>query len=63
MSTDTDVITGNAPDPVGGTIVVREYVPSAGRVDVDFVGVTLVNVTHSGVCRIDGNARATRISP
>ncbi len=63
LSTDSDVITGNAPDPIGGTLVVREYVPSAGRIDVDFVQVTLANTTTGGVCRINGNLRATRLSP
>lgn len=63
LSTDPNVLSGTAPDPIGGTLVVREYVPSAGRLDIDFLQVTLANTTTGGVCRIDGNLRATRLDP
>lgn len=63
ISTDADVITGNAPDPIGGTLVVTDYAPSAGRIDAVFTNVTLADTQAGSVCRINGTATATRLAP
>lgn len=56
------VLSGEAADPIGGDLNVRTYDEASGRIDVEFIGVTLQNPSTGTVCRIDGRLQTYRLS-
>ncbi|MCB9602174.1 MAG: hypothetical protein H6722_14095 [Sandaracinus sp.] len=48
------VLSGGAPDPIGGTLRIDAYDRGAAILDLTFVGVTLQNPSDGMVCRVDG---------
>ena len=56
------VLSGEAADPIGGTLNVREYDEATGRVDVEMTAVTLQNPSDGTICRIDGRLQTFRLS-
>ncbi|MFO0723356.1 MAG: hypothetical protein U1E65_06215 [Myxococcota bacterium] len=61
ISQDPNVITGGAPDPILGTLVVHAYQPESGIADIELRGVQLENVSDHSLCRLDGRATTTRL--
>ena len=60
-SSDPAVIAGDAPDPVGGTLLIGEYAPETGVSDLTLVNVSLVEPTTDAVCTINGTVTTTRL--
>ena len=60
-SPDPDVIAGQAPDPVEGTLLISDYRPAEGRSDLAFVNVVLVNPDDESECTVNGNIRTSRL--
>ena len=56
------MLSEGAPDPIGGSLVVRTYDEAAGMIDMDFVGVTLQNPSDGTVCTINGTLETYRLS-
>ena len=56
------VLTGDVPDPIGGTLNVATYDESAGMLDITFSAVTLQNPSDGSVCQIDGRLRTSGLS-
>jgi len=60
-STDTDVISGSAPDPVRGTLLISAFRPEIGVSDVTFVDVVLVSPVDDAKCALSGTIRSVRL--
>lgn len=61
LSQDVDVITGAQPDTIGGQLVVHNYQPQAGIVDIDLVNVRLQNASDLSFCTLNGNVSTNRL--
>ena len=59
---DADALAGGV-DAIGGTLVVNTWDPAAGVADIEFQGVSLLNVVDGTVCTIDGSVVADEIYP
>ena len=59
---DSDSFAGGT-DSISGTLTVNTYNPSVGEADIDFSGVTLMNVVDGSVCTIDGSIVTTQLYP
>ena len=60
-STDPEVIAGNAPDPVEGTLLITAYSPMFGVADLTFIGVVLANTDDGSLCTINGTLTTERL--
>lgn len=59
---DADALAGGV-DSISGTLTVNTYNPSAGEADLQFDGVTLMNVVDGSTCTIDGSIVTTELYP
>ncbi len=59
---DSDALSGGV-DSISGTLTVNTYDPSVGEADIEFSGVSLMNVVDGSVCTIDGSIVTTQLYP
>ena len=58
----TGVLTGNAPDPISGRIVIRQFDADSGVSDLTFENVVLQNTQDDGLCTLNGTVRTVGTS-
>jgi hypothetical protein len=56
------VLSGEAADPIGGTLTIADYRPDDGVLDITFAGVTLQNPSDGTLCTVDGRLQTFRLS-
>lgn len=61
IAQDPQVISGQRPDPISGTLIVRAWDPQRGVADIELLGVTLQHVVDQSLCTLTGSVRTTRI--
>ena len=61
LATDPDVLAGEAPDPIEGTLLVTQYEPATGVTSLTFVDVTLQSATDDSLCTINGTVTTVRL--
>lgn len=61
LSQDSAVVTGMAPDTIGGTLNLRSYDGPRGIMDVELIDVRLQNPSDRSFCVLNGRVRTTRL--
>ena len=62
LTTDTLYYQGKKPDPIGGTLFVKQWQPASGLAEIGFIGVTLENVSTHALCTVNGTLKTTGLT-